>query len=258
MLRAGVATVSRTGLTVSLDHISFEDVIRDADVSRSAVYRRWPYKDLFFSDLVKELAKDSTPTIANDEVDLMRRVVVEHLDWLEAPGRRQSLVVELLRQLVLLDFQTVSESAGWRTYIALHATLMSLAEGELRDEVQVALAQSERDRISKIATTWEQSAGLFGYRLRPELGTAFEAMATLLSATMRGLVLMALSTPDMATHRAEASPFGAADKGEWSLAALGVASIATAFLEPDPAIEWNEERLASVRQALSCWVPPNA
>jgi AcrR family transcriptional regulator len=53
MLQAAVAMVQRTGLTVSLDHISFEDVIRDADVSRSAVYRRWPYKDLFFSDLVK-------------------------------------------------------------------------------------------------------------------------------------------------------------------------------------------------------------
>ena len=60
MLQAAVAMVHRTGLTVSLEHISFEDVIRDADVSRSAVYRRWPYKDLFFSDLVKELAKDAT------------------------------------------------------------------------------------------------------------------------------------------------------------------------------------------------------
>ena len=54
--------MSQTGLTVSLDHISFEDVIRDADVSRSAVYRRWPYKDLFFSDLVKELATKATPS----------------------------------------------------------------------------------------------------------------------------------------------------------------------------------------------------
>jgi AcrR family transcriptional regulator len=49
--------VNRTGLTVSLDHISLEQVIRDAGVSRSAAYRRWPYKDLFFSDLVKQLAK---------------------------------------------------------------------------------------------------------------------------------------------------------------------------------------------------------
>ena len=56
MLQAAVAMVHRTGLTVSLDHISFEDVIRDADVSRSTAYRHWPYKDLLFSDLVKELA----------------------------------------------------------------------------------------------------------------------------------------------------------------------------------------------------------
>ena len=62
MLQAAVAMVHRTGLTVSLDHISLEEVIRDADVSRSAVYRRWPYKDLFFSDLVKQLAKDATTT----------------------------------------------------------------------------------------------------------------------------------------------------------------------------------------------------
>ena len=54
MLAAAVAMVHRTGLTVSLDHISFEDIIRDADVSRSAVYRRWPYKDLFFSELITE------------------------------------------------------------------------------------------------------------------------------------------------------------------------------------------------------------
>jgi AcrR family transcriptional regulator len=56
MLVAALAMVSSTGLTVSLEHISFEDVIRDAGVSRSAVYRRWPYKGLFFSDLLRQLA----------------------------------------------------------------------------------------------------------------------------------------------------------------------------------------------------------
>src|SRR6185437_6301456 len=65
MLRTAVAMVRRDGLTVSLDSISLEDVIRDADVSRSAVYRRWPYKDLFISDLVKELAKNATPEIVD-------------------------------------------------------------------------------------------------------------------------------------------------------------------------------------------------
>ncbi len=258
MLQTAVAMVQRTGLTVSLDHIRLEDVIRDADVSRSAVYRRWPYKDLFFSDLVKQLAKDATPTIVNDELELMKRVVAEHQDRLGTPEGRHGLVVELFRQLSLLDFETMYNSPGWRTYIALHATFMSLADGALRDQVQTALAESEHAHTARIARAWQQVTAIFGYRLRPELGATFELLATLLSATMRGLIIMALSTPGIAGHRVEASPFGAAGRQEWSMPAIGLASIASAFLEPDPEIHWDEDRLASVRRALRTWVPPDA
>ena len=258
MLQTAVAMVQRTGLTVSLDHIRLEDVIRDADVSRSAVYRRWPYKDLFFSDLVKQLAKDATPTIVNDELELMKRVVAEHQDRLGTPEGRHGLVVELFRQLSLLDFETMYNSPGWRTYIALHATFMSLADGALRDHVQTALAESEHAHTARIARAWQQVTAIFGYRLRPELGATFELLATLLSATMRGLIIMALSTPGIAGHRVEASPFGAAGRQEWSMPAIGLASIASAFLEPDPEIHWDEDRLASVRRALRTWVPPDA
>ena len=251
MLQAATAMVHRTGLTVSLDHISLEEVIREADVSRSAVYRRWPYKDLFFSDLVKELARTATPTMIDDELALIRRIVAEHLDALDAPERRHGLVIELIRQLALLDFQTLHGSARWRTYLALHATFLSLADGQLRDQVQAALAQSERAHQAQVAQAWELLAGLFGYRLRPESGATFRTLAALLDATMRGLVVMALSMPDLATYRAQASPFGAAAQEQWSLAALGAASIASAFLEPDPAIEWDDERLARLRQGLS-------
>ncbi len=257
MLRAAVAMVQRTGLTVSLDHISFEDVIRDADVSRSAVYRRWPYKDLFFSDLVKQLAKDATPTIVDDELALMRRIVAEHEDMLETPELRHGLLVELFRQLSLLDFQAMYSSPGWRTYIALHAAFMSLADGALRDQVQVALAESEQAHNARIARAWQQLTGMFGYRLRPGLGATFEMLATLLSATMRGLIITALSTPGTASHRVRARPFGATAEDEWSLPALGLGSMASAFLEPDPAVQWDEQRLATVRQALRTWTLPD-
>jgi AcrR family transcriptional regulator len=251
MLRAAVAMVSRTGLTVSLDHISFEDIIRDAGVSRSAVYRRWPYKDLFFSDLVQQLAKDATPAIVDDELALIRQIAASRPDWLETPELRYRLLLELLRQLSLFDFQTMLGSPGWRTYLALHATFMSLADGELRDQVQAALARSEQAHNARIARAWQQLTALFGYRLRPGSGITFEALATLLSATLRGLVVMALSWPDIAEQRVEASPFGAPTQAEWSLPALGLAGLASAFLEPDPAVEWDAGRIAAVRRGLA-------
>ncbi len=258
MLQAAMAMVHSSGLTVSLDHISFEEVIRDADVSRSAVYRRWPHKDLFFSDLVKELAATATPTIVSDELDLIRRVVAERPDWLDTQELRHRLVTELFRRLSLLDFETLYGSPGWRTYLALHATFLSIADGELRDQVQSALAASEEEHMARIAEAWQRLTPLLGYRLRPGSGATFETIATLLSATMRGLVLMALSKPGIGTGRVLASPFGAPGSEEWSLPALGLGAVASALLEPDPAVEWDDERRASVRQALAAAlaIPP--
>ncbi len=257
LLGAAVAMVHSTGLTVSLEHISFEDVIRDADVSRSSAYRRWPHKDLFFSDLVKQLASEAMPpTIIHDELGKLSQVAARHLDWLETPALRRSLLLELIRELAVLDFQALFRSPGWRTYIALHATFMSLPDGELREQVRAALARSEHDRITRIAKAWEQLVGLFGYRLRPEAGGSFETPVILADATMRGLIIMALPAPELAARRAQASPFGAAHEDEWSLAALGLAGIAQAFLEPDPAIDWDAERVANVRRALATQSPP--
>ncbi len=52
-----------------------------------------------------------------------------------------------------------------------------------------------------------------------------------------------------------ARPFGAVTEDEWSVPALGLAGVASAFLEPDPGVEWDAERLARVRHALRTWTP---
>ncbi len=261
MLQAATAMVNETGLTVSLDHISFEEIIHDARVSRSAVYRRWPYKDMFFSDLLKELAKAATPAaISGVESALpgIRRIVLDHLDWLQTPELRHNLVLELMRQGALHEFETMRSSTEWRTYLALHTTFLSVADDALRSDLQAALAESERSFISGIAASWERLVGLLGYRLRPELGATFETMASLLSADLRGLVIMALATPDIATRPIRARPFGATQTTEWSLTAIGVTSIALAFLEADPSVAWDEERIANLRGVLESWGPAGA
>lgn len=247
-----MALISRTGLTVSLDHLSFEEVIRDADVARSAVYRRWPYKDLFFSDLVTELAKAAVPSAADNDaiIGLIKTIVAERSDQLGSAEGRHDLLVELFRQAALRDFLALYGSAEWRTYLALHATFLSLAEGDLRDRIQGILAESEHGFITRVAAAWQHIAGLFGYRLRPEVGASFETVATLASGTARGLILMALSTPDLADRRVPARPFGATEEADWSLPALGLAGIASAFLEPDPAVTWDRDRIDAVRAAV--------
>lgn len=250
MLQAAVATLGRSGLTVSLDHVSLEELIREAGVSRSAVYRRWPYKDLFLRDVVIELAKNAAPGIAEEEVRLLRRVVAEREAWLDASELRTGLVAELIRQLVLLDFEVLYRSAAWRTYLALNATFLSISDGEAREQVGAALAEAERSHIASVATAWKMMAGLLGFRLRPTVEASFETLATMLDAALRGLVLAALSDPSIVSRRVRARPFGALEEADWSLPALSGANIAWGLLEPDPAVVWDEQRIATVRETL--------
>ncbi|GAA4548128.1 TetR/AcrR family transcriptional regulator [Amycolatopsis samaneae] len=252
MLQAATAMVTETGLTVSLDHISLEDVIRDAGVSRSAAYRRWPYKDLFFSDLLKELAKGTSPEIgANPEaLAAIGRVLLDRLDWIETPERRLAVAAEALRHGALDEFEIFHRSTQWRTYFALHATFLSLPDGDLRDEVQSALATSEKTLIAGIATAYRQVTTLLGLRPRPELDASYETVATLATATIRGLILMAPANPGIAETRFRANPFGAPEAAEWSQPALGIAGVVLTFLEPDPEVVWDEKRAATVRELL--------
>jgi AcrR family transcriptional regulator len=254
MLRAGAAMVAETGLTVSIEHLSLEDVIQQAKVSRSTVYRRWPYKDLFFSDLLRELAKGAMPAaIAGEATALpgIKRLLLEHLDWLARPDRRQDLLLELIRFGGRHDFETMLGSVEWHTYLALHATFLSVVDENLRTDLRAALLASERTFIGRIASSWERLSSLLGYRLRPGSGATFEGIANMLSADLRGHVLMALTGPDPGSLTIEAQPPGALESAAWSLPALAAVSIATTFFEPDPSVVWDAARMARVRQAVT-------
>lgn len=250
MLAAAVEMVGETGLTVSLEHLSLEDVIRSAGVARSAVYRRWPYKDLFFSDLLRELAKGATPAEFGSEESQsgVAAAVLERIELLRTPAGRGQIISEVIR--ANRDFESVRHSKVWRSYLALHATFLSLDDGPLREDVRAALAEAERSFVTRIATAHQEIARLLGYRLRPELGAGYETMAMLLNATLRGILLMDPTVPNLADDRVQGKAFGGEAPAEWSLSALAIGAIEWTFLEPDPDVEWNDEHVAEVRDTL--------
>ncbi|MGZ0149809.1 hypothetical protein ACXJJ3_22295 [Kribbella sp. WER1] len=252
MLDSAVAMVNASGLTVSLEHISLEDVIRDSGVSRSAAYRRWPYKDLFVGDLLRTLAKAAVPAIvgAQGGTALVRAIVTDHADELQTAEGRRWVWSELLRRGAWHDFDAIHRSTEWRTYLALHATFESLADGELRDEIQEALAASEQGFVERIAAVYERIADLLGYRLRMGSEVGFRTVATLANATMRGLVITAQSTPAAATERLHADPLGTGRPADWSLPGLAIAAVVSGQVEADPTVMWSAERVASVVAAL--------
>jgi hypothetical protein len=179
-----------------------------------------------------------------------------------ASGRSSSTVASGKRATSRPATSTTSRASTHhrrrRTYLALQATVSGLLDEGVRAQVGAALARAEADHTARVALAWRELAGLLGYRLRPELATCFETFATLLTATMRGLVVMAQADPDVAERRTVARPPGALAAEEWSLAALGIAAVAAAFLEPDPDAVWDGTRLAAIHRALDAWHPPEA
>lgn len=257
MLDTATDMVRESGLRVSFDLLRFEDVISAADVSRSAVYRRWPTKNHFYADLMKELAGATHPaTAAYDQgtVDLVVAVAQEHFDWLPTPDGRRRLLVEMCRLGALRNFQTIHESNDWHTYIALHATLLSLPDNDFQEEMRAGLQRSEITFVRHMSEFYEQMSQLLGYRIRPAIpGAGFDTVATLGAAVVEGLAI-AVTARDVDSERFTADPFGTGEVADWSLAALGFTSIVLAMVEPVDNTTWSDERLSALRQTLEMLV----
>lgn len=250
MLETAADAVAEAGLTVSLDHIRLEDVIREAGVSRSAVYRRWPSKGEFLGDLLLELARGQAPIADTGTAQAgatIRRVLGERFDELATPQGRRRALAAIVRETAEQDLRHVAGSRQWRTYLALTVTFVGMPAGDLQDRVGTALAESERTLTGRIARNHEAVGRLLAMRpARPEAG--WDALAHLANALMRGMVVKSLAQPELAAWQLAADAGGL--DAEWSLTALGVADLALAALEPDPDVVWDDDRAARVRVAL--------
>lgn len=255
MLATGRRIVNETGLQLSFDLMRLEDVIDEANVSRSAVYRKWPTKAHYFADLLRELAGANHPAAAaysQEMVDLTVSLAADNVDALRTPETRRQLVIEMCRRGAERNFETIVSSRQWQTYIAIQATLLSLPSNtELQRDISAALRASEESFLKRMAAFYSTMAQIAGYRLRHNDSMTFETLATLGAAMVEGLALTAIPVADLGEQHFLADPFDTGTRENWALAGLGFTSIVLTLIEPgEDQGEWDDERVEAARSEL--------
>gem|GEM_PF-169718 len=239
MLAAAHRSLTDAGLAVSADHLLFEDVIVAAGVSRSAAYRLWPSRELFYRDLVIRLAG---PDWAGDgpfdqeSIDLAERLVTERLGDLRTPNGRRRLLRDVVRTVVSHNFTAIRASRAWHNVMAIQATLVSMSSEE-RSDLLEALRTSDRQFTAPVVELFRDLALMLGLRLRPPYDD-FGAVVVMGAAVLEGLTMRALVNAEVIDRTVRVL----ADDGteeEWSIAALAYFAVIDAAVEPDPAYDFD-------------------
>lgn len=212
MLAAAREIVLRSGMTISLEDVSLEDVMRQAEVPRSSVYRLWPYKTDFVDDLLCLLATPDwvglTPGQA-PALDVAREVVRANRDRLDTPEGRWAVTRESIRRAVEVSFADLVATKAWVFYFALVGTIDYVRDPNARARIAAALEECERVRVRSIAALYEELARWTG--TRPRAGFRTEHIAEATGAMLQGLMtrmVVARNSPNDQTQLT--------DDGRWS------------------------------------------
>lgn len=249
MIEAGARLVGESGLRISFDLLRLEEVISEAGVSRTAVYKRWPRKEQYYADLLLRLAGDAHPVTAAYDTgtpDAVIKVAEEHSDWFGTAAGRHRLFIEMCRLGAHQNYEALVERPDWRVYMTLHAAYLTLPGGEFKDSLRVALEKSEARFRDTMAEFYKVILALIGYRLRPGVADEEIRQFVLLGgAAVEGVVLTSGVNEDLRERRFLMDPFGVNELQDWSHAAFLFTSLAVACAEPDPDEVWTDARVAA-------------
>ena len=252
MLAAGRTQVLDRGLTVSVGHLSYEDVIQSAGVSRSAAYRLWRYKEDFYEQLLAEVAGSTQPNQAafdSQTLSTALQVVAENRDALSTAAGRRAVFLETARVGSYRNFEALHSSKDWRTYVALGATVLSLPDGETRREIVRGLRRSEIGFLDQMAEFYDSLMEILGFRLRNLEGLTTHLLALAGAAVIEGLAIAQISVPELSSAQILApDPLGSSETS-WPLASYAFTATVESFIEEDPEFD-TEAGLAALDRVL--------
>ena len=253
MLDCALAQIHERGLAVTIDRISFEDIIKEAGVSRATAYRKWPSRQAFLADVVSAaVQRVEFTTDGLEDIRLLRPLLDSGIETWEDPQQRRNATVTGLRMVTQADFERILASPGTDLYYGLTATCRGLRDDAVRENAQNALRSAAVALVSRRANVFRGLPSMLGYRLIPGIDPdgGFELLAEASGAMGYGLAIAAFNDPDFATRTFRVAAWGSTAVEEWTHPAYHLVGLIFSYFEPDPDVVWNSERIAHLSAIL--------
>jgi AcrR family transcriptional regulator len=201
VLAEAESLLSETGLTVSVEHLNMEELIRRANVPRASVFREFGDRESLFTDLMLRMIKpDDARGAAFDEetITISRQIAEAHDDLLGTETGRKAVFYEAVRLGAEQNFHAICESPYWKTYMSLSMSLPSMLP-ERRVKVVENLRTVEERFISVMASYYDGLMLKLGRRAKEGITTRQIAAAG--SAAVEGLAQRRLVNPELVEER---------------------------------------------------------
>jgi AcrR family transcriptional regulator len=232
VISTAVAMIHRSGLTVSLDHLSLEVLIQAADIPRSSFYNVWSSKEEMLTDVLVRLAD---PLEGNGSafdpmtLEIAERVLTQHAEQLSTRQGRRDVLREAIRQGAKRNFDALGESKDWASYAALLATASGLDDPEAANLIFAALRRADERFLGKLATFFAIMLDKLEYEL--VAGITTEMVAAIGASVVEGLSRRHIVNPEIVDGTI-VLPGIDGEPVEWHSAALGYWAIVESLITP--------------------------
>ena len=237
VLDAAEALLRESGLTVSVYHLNMEELIRRVGVPRSSAFSAFGGKENLITELILRLVhpEDSLgAAFSPGTIQVAQQVIAENAHRMVnadgTPNRagRDAVLREAIRVGAKQNYDDISSSAAWRTFMALSVSLDGLPP-ERRERVTETMQIVEARFIDTMSEFYEGLLSVFGRRVRD--GLTLRHIATAGTAVVesvaerRFLGAQILSEPVM-------WPGLDGEPVEWHMASIGFLAVIENMTEP--------------------------
>lgn len=227
--------VRRRGMSLSVSHLVFEEVIRDAGVSRAAAFRIWPQRELFDIEVLDHVVAAIHSLAAREVLAVGARFFEQFASG--PPGDLGAHLGTFNELITALD-QGLMRSSEYRLHLVARTWVLpdNDRDPETRQRIVDMVTRSDIEQVDTFGEFVAILLDAAGFRVRPSVEGGVRTLVYLLIAILEGVSLRQM----VEDPRREALVSGQELGGDVrpdriSLAGAGAAAIIASMIEPKPA-----------------------